>query len=111
MRRCRVALVLQAHGASVDVRRVVGRSAYRQPRALRLCLGFASSGARPVRAVCRSGRLSLPQGADVTVRHLDALFQPKSVAVVGASSRAGSIGAMVWSRVLDGAFDGPVWPV
>jgi len=47
----------------------------------------------------------------VTVRHLDALFQPKSVAVVGASSRAGSIGAMVWSRVLDGAFEGPVWPV
>ena len=47
----------------------------------------------------------------MTVRHLDALFQPKSVAVVGASSRAGSIGAMVWSRVLDGAFQGPVWPV
>ncbi|RQS68451.1 GNAT family N-acetyltransferase [Burkholderia sp. Bp8963] len=47
----------------------------------------------------------------MTVRHLDALFQPKSVAVVGASPRAGSIGAMVWSRVLDGAFQGPVWPV
>ncbi|WP_321797885.1 GNAT family N-acetyltransferase [Burkholderia sp. BCC1988] len=47
----------------------------------------------------------------MTVRHLDALFQPSSVAVVGASSRAGSIGAMVWARVLDGAFDGPVWPV
>lgn len=47
----------------------------------------------------------------MTVRHLDALFQPKSVAVVGASSREGSIGAMVWSRVLDGAFAGPVWPV
>nr|WP_254221978.1 GNAT family N-acetyltransferase [Burkholderia multivorans] len=62
-------------------------------------------------AVCRSGRVSSANGADVTVRHLDALFQPRSVAVVGASSRAGSIGAMVWSRVLDGAFDGPVWPV
>ncbi|MGU7783643.1 GNAT family N-acetyltransferase [Burkholderia sp. PU8-34] len=47
----------------------------------------------------------------MTVRHLDALFQPKSVAVIGASPRAGSIGAMVWSRVLDGAFQGPVWPV
>ncbi|KVD59396.1 GCN5 family acetyltransferase [Burkholderia ubonensis] len=47
----------------------------------------------------------------MTVRHLDALFQPKSVAVVGASPRAGSIGAMVWARVLDGAFDGAVWPV
>ncbi|GBH24008.1 GNAT family N-acetyltransferase [Burkholderia vietnamiensis] len=47
----------------------------------------------------------------MTVRHLDALFQPKSVAVVGASSRAGSVGAMVWARVLDGGFEGPVWPV
>ena len=40
----------------------------------------------------------------MTVRHLDALFQPKSVAVVGASSRAGSFGAIVWARVIDGAF-------
>jgi acetyltransferase len=47
----------------------------------------------------------------VTVRHLDALFQPKSVAVVGASSRERSIGAMVWSRVLEGGFEGPIWPV
>lgn len=47
----------------------------------------------------------------MTVRHLDALFQPKSVAVVGASSRPSSIGAMVWARLLDGAFPGPVWPV
>ncbi|MBY4869623.1 GNAT family N-acetyltransferase [Burkholderia anthina] len=47
----------------------------------------------------------------MTVRHLDALFQPKSVAVVGASSRAGSFGAIVWARVIDGAFEGPVWPV
>ena len=37
----------------------------------------------------------------MTVRHLDALFQPKSVAVVGASSRAGSFGAIVWARVID----------
>ncbi|RQQ24420.1 GNAT family N-acetyltransferase [Burkholderia stagnalis] len=47
----------------------------------------------------------------MTVRHLDALFQPRSVAVIGASPRAGSIGAMVWARVLDGAFQGAVWPV
>ncbi|WDD91178.1 GNAT family N-acetyltransferase [Burkholderia sp. FERM BP-3421] len=47
----------------------------------------------------------------MTVRNLDALFQPKSVAVVGASSRVGSIGAMVWARVRDGGFGGPVWPV
>nr|WP_218883818.1 GNAT family N-acetyltransferase [Burkholderia guangdongensis] len=39
------------------------------------------------------------------------MFQPKSVAIVGASSRERSIGAIVWSRVLEGAFQGAVWPV
>ena len=34
----------------------------------------------------------------MTVRNLDALFNPKSIAVIGASLRAGSIGEMVWSR-------------
>jgi acetyltransferase len=47
----------------------------------------------------------------VTVRNLDALFRPKSVAVIGASERPGSTGAMVWARVLEGGFDGPLWPV
>ncbi|MGF6985878.1 acetyltransferase [Paraburkholderia atlantica] len=47
----------------------------------------------------------------MTVRNLDALFRPKSVAVIGASERPGSIGAMVWARVLEGGFDGPLWPV
>ncbi|WP_168791893.1 GNAT family N-acetyltransferase [Paraburkholderia aromaticivorans] len=47
----------------------------------------------------------------MTVRNLDALFRPKSVAVIGASERPGSTGAMVWTRVLDGGFDGPLWPV
>ncbi|WP_193425387.1 CoA-binding protein, partial [Paraburkholderia kirstenboschensis] len=47
----------------------------------------------------------------MTVRNLDALFRPKSVAVIGASERPGSTGAMVWSRVLEGGFEGPLWPV
>jgi acetyltransferase len=47
----------------------------------------------------------------VTVRNLDALFRPKSVAVIGASERPGSTGAMVWARVLEGGFGGPLWPV
>lgn len=47
----------------------------------------------------------------MTVRNLDALFRPKSVAVIGASERPGSTGAMVWARVLEGGFNGPVWPV
>ncbi|SIT45848.1 GCN5-related N-acetyltransferase [Paraburkholderia ribeironis] len=47
----------------------------------------------------------------MTVRNLDALFRPRSVAVVGASERPDSTGAMVWARVLEGGFDGPLWPV
>lgn len=47
----------------------------------------------------------------MTVRNLDALFNPKSIAVIGASLRAGSIGEMVWSRLSAANFAGPVWPV
>jgi acetyltransferase len=47
----------------------------------------------------------------VTVRNLDALFRPKSVAVIGASERPGSTGVKVWARVLEGGFGGPLWPV
>jgi acetyltransferase len=47
----------------------------------------------------------------MTIRNLDALFHPKSIAVIGASLRAGSIGQMVWSQLTAGAFAGPVWPV
>jgi acetyltransferase len=47
----------------------------------------------------------------MTVRNLDALFRPASVAVIGASSRPGSVGEKVWHRVRAGGFKGPVWPV
>ncbi|MDR5761608.1 GNAT family N-acetyltransferase [Caballeronia sp. LZ035] len=47
----------------------------------------------------------------MTVRNLDTLFGPKSIAVVGASSRTGSIGEMVWTRALCGGFTGSLWPV
>jgi len=47
----------------------------------------------------------------VTVRNLDAIFQPKSIAVIGASRRPGSVGEMVWRRVIEGGFAGPLWAV
>jgi acetyltransferase len=47
----------------------------------------------------------------MTVRNLDVLFAPKSIAVVGASSRAGSIGEMVWMRAQCAGFAGALWPV
>ncbi|CDG82219.1 bifunctional acetate--CoA ligase family protein/GNAT family N-acetyltransferase [Janthinobacterium agaricidamnosum] len=47
----------------------------------------------------------------MSIRNFDSLFKPKSVAVIGASSRPGGIGATVFNNMLAGGFDGPVWPV
>src|SRR5579875_3340816 len=47
----------------------------------------------------------------MTVRNLDTLFAPQSIAVVGASSREGNIGAMVWNRATSSGFAGSIWPV
>jgi len=42
---------------------------------------------------------------------LEALFTPSSVAVVGASSRIGSVGRAVFQNILDGDFTGTIYPV
>jgi len=47
----------------------------------------------------------------VSTRHLEKMFQPRSVAVVGASNDAGSVGALVMRNLLQGGFDGPIMPV
>lgn len=47
----------------------------------------------------------------MSIRHLDALFDPRSVAVVGASDTPGSVGATVWRNLRRGGFEGPCWPV
>ena len=44
-------------------------------------------------------------------RSLDAIFRPSSIAVVGASRRSGSIGSEVLRKLLDGGFEGAVFPV
>jgi acetyltransferase len=44
----------------------------------------------------------------MSIRNLDALFHPKSVAVVGATERPGSIGAAVTRNALAGGFAGPI---
>ncbi|TSE26706.1 Succinate--CoA ligase ADP-forming subunit alpha [Tepidimonas sediminis] len=46
----------------------------------------------------------------MTIRNLDALFQPRRVVVVGASDRPGSVGATVW-RNLHGTFQGELFAV
>ncbi|WP_343713195.1 acetate--CoA ligase family protein, partial [Inquilinus sp.] len=47
----------------------------------------------------------------MSIRNLDALFRPGSIAVIGASRRPGSVGAVVARNLLAGGFDGPVMPV
>ncbi len=47
----------------------------------------------------------------MSVRNLEALFQPASVAVIGASDREGSVGAVVLRNLTLGGFKGPIWPV
>ena len=47
----------------------------------------------------------------MSIRNLDSLFDPRSVAVIGASDRAGSVGATVWRNLREGGFAGPCWAV
>ncbi len=42
---------------------------------------------------------------------LDAIFRPRSVAVVGASRRANQIGNQIVRNLVEGGFTGPVYPV
>ncbi len=42
---------------------------------------------------------------------LDAVFYPQSVAVVGASTRAGTVGNDIFRNLLTAEFNGPVYPV
>ena len=46
----------------------------------------------------------------MTIRHLDHLFAPRSVAVLGASQRPHSVGATVWRNLSQG-FQGRLYPV
>lgn len=42
---------------------------------------------------------------------LSAIFRPRSVAVIGASRNHGSVGRQIFDNLLDGGFQGPVYPV
>jgi acetyltransferase len=47
----------------------------------------------------------------MSIRNLEHLFRPASVALVGASRRPQSVGAVVAHNLFAGGFDGPVMPV
>lgn len=47
----------------------------------------------------------------MTTRNLNLMFQPKSVAVIGASNREHRVGTTVLQNIVDGAFKGEIYPI
>ena len=47
----------------------------------------------------------------MTIRNLDQLFRPRSVALIGASARPSSVGGVLARNIFRGDFDGPILPV
>lgn len=47
----------------------------------------------------------------MTIRNLDTLFHPRRVAVIGGSSRAGSLGERVLANLVEGGFEGTIFAV
>ncbi|MFA6036088.1 MAG: CoA-binding protein [Candidatus Micrarchaeia archaeon] len=45
------------------------------------------------------------------MRNLDAIFEPKSIAVIGASREPGKIGHVITKNFIDGGFMGKVYPI
>ena len=63
--------------------------------------------AEPVRAPVHGGAL----GGGERRLHLDAVFAPRSVAIVGASEDATKWGGSVMRNLLDGGFEGALYPI
>ena len=47
----------------------------------------------------------------MTIRNLEQCFRPRSVAIVGASQRPQSVGAIVLQNIRSGGFEGAIYPV
>ncbi|WP_317205745.1 acetate--CoA ligase family protein, partial [Janthinobacterium sp.] len=47
----------------------------------------------------------------MSIRNLDLLFKPQSVALIGASSKERGIGATLLRNMLEGGYKGALWPV
>ena len=47
----------------------------------------------------------------MSIRNLEHLFRPQSVAVIGASDKPRSVGATVLHNLVEGGFAGPIMPV
>ena len=47
----------------------------------------------------------------MTTRNFDALFKPAAIALIGASNRPGSVGAVLAHNLQNGSFNGPIMAV
>ncbi|MEJ6849354.1 bifunctional acetate--CoA ligase family protein/GNAT family N-acetyltransferase [Sinorhizobium fredii] len=47
----------------------------------------------------------------MTIRNLHHAIDPKSLAIIGASTRSGSLGRVIIENVMAAAFEGEIWPV
>ena len=47
----------------------------------------------------------------MSIRNLEAFFHPKSIALIGASKQAHSIGLVMATNLFSGGFNGPIMPV
>ena len=47
----------------------------------------------------------------MSIRNLDKMFQPQSIAVIGASARPKSVGAALMANLLGAGFGGLIMPV
>ncbi len=47
----------------------------------------------------------------MSIRNLDAFFHPASIALIGASKQAHSVGSVIASNLLSAGFNGPIMPV
>ncbi len=47
----------------------------------------------------------------MTIRNLDKMFRPQSIAVIGGSNRPNSVGSALMTNLLRGGFEGPIIPV
>jgi acetyltransferase len=59
----------------------------------------------------RFPRLTTIHASPMTTRNLDALFRPTSIALIGASNRTHSLGAVIAENLREGGFEGPILPV
>ena len=47
----------------------------------------------------------------MSIRNLEKMFRPRSIAVIGASARPKSVGSALMKNLMIGGFDGPIMPV